>query len=230
MHSSKDERPNSHNLHEILLEIENMIRANGKFSTTIGKEEIIAIAPVGKSEAAGMQTQLRRMIKGFIFEASQEAQISFSYGHASFPQDGASGRDILKKADENTAEEAQVQKQQNILVVDDEPTLVEGLRHWLNRGGYKNIATATDGQEALEKIDQSVPDLILLDMRMPRMSGYEVIGRLKQNAKTQSIPILIISAYEVETEKFRQYTTNAIPSISKPVNMELLQKWVEYLL
>ena len=118
----------------------------------------------------------------------------------------------------------------HILLVDDETALVEGVRRWLDRAGYKHIDTANDGQEALKKVETVMPDIILLDMHMPKMSGYEVIGRLKQNVKTQSIPILIVSAYEIETEKFRQYTGNAIPAISKPVNMELLQKWVEYLL
>jgi PAS domain S-box-containing protein len=221
---------NTHNLHEVILEIENMLKAGGQFSTLIGKNEIVVIAPVGKAEAARAQTRLRRMIKHFIFEANQDSRLRFSYGRASFPDDALNTRTLLKQADESVVDEIDEQKTKNILLVDDEAPLIEGLTHWFARTGYKHVATACDGQEALQKIETLLPDLIILDMHMPKMSGYEVIGRLKQNTKTQSIPILIVSAYEVETEKFRQYTTNAIPSISKPVNMELLQKWVEYLL
>ena len=221
---------NNHNLHEIILEIENMLKASEKFSTLIGKNEIIVIAPVGKAEAVETQTRLRRMIKNFIFEAGKDSELNFSYGRASFPEDSTNARALLKKADADVTDERQEQKLKNILLVDDETALVEGVRRWLDRAGYKHIDTANDGQEALKKVETVMPDIILLDMHMPKMSGYEVIGRLKQNVKTQSIPILIVSAYEIETEKFRQYTGNAIPAISKPVNMELLQKWVEYLL
>jgi PAS domain S-box-containing protein len=221
---------NTHNLHEIILEIENMLKTGGKFSTLIGKNEIVVIAPVGKAEAAATQAKLRRMIKNFIFEASQDSELNFSYGCASFPEDSTNARALLKKADANVTDERQEQKLKNILLVDDEVQLVEGLRHWLDRSGYKHIDCAYDGQEALQKVETVMPDIILLDMHMPKMSGYEVIGRLKQNVKTQSIPILIVSAYEIETEKFRKYAGNAIPAISKPVNMELLQKWIEYLL
>jgi PAS domain S-box-containing protein len=221
---------NNHNLHEIILEIENVLKTNEKFTTLIGKNEIMVLASVGKAESAATQMQLKRMIKNFIFEATQDSRLNFSYGRASFPEDANNPRELLRIADASVIDEHSEQKTKRILLVDDEVLLVEGVERWLNHLGYMHIDTAHDGQEALKRIDDITPDLIVLDMSMPKMSGYEVIGRLKQNIKTQSIPILIVSAYEVETEKFRQYTANAIPAISKPTNLDLLQKWVEYLL
>lgn len=225
-----DKPVSNHNLHEVILEIENMLKANEKFATLIGKNEIIIIAHVTKSEAAATQAQLRRMVKNFIFEASQDTELNLGYGRASFPEDADNARALIAKADESVIDEQKEQKLKRILLVDDEKTLTEGLKRWFNNRDYENVETAYDGQDALQHIERAMPDLILLDMNMPQMSGYEVIGRLKQNIKTQTIPILIVSAYEVETEKFRQYTNNAMPAISKPVDLELLQKWVEYLL
>ena len=80
-----------------------------------------------------------------------------------------------------------------VMVVDDEVLLVKALKRQLERLGYKKVAEAYDGEDALEKIKSFIADLIILDMKMPKMNGYEVIGRLKEDTRTKDIPILIMS-------------------------------------
>ncbi len=80
-----------------------------------------------------------------------------------------------------------------ILIVDDEPFNVDTLEQELADLDYQTVS-ACDGQEALDKVDCEAPDLVLLDIRMPVMDGFEVLRRLKAGAKTRDIPVIVISA------------------------------------
>jgi DNA-binding response OmpR family regulator len=80
-----------------------------------------------------------------------------------------------------------------ILVADDEPPVVQIIRANLELDGYE-VITAFDGLQALEKARAEKPDLLILDVMMPRMDGFEVLSRLKQDAETENIPILMLTA------------------------------------
>jgi DNA-binding response OmpR family regulator len=80
-----------------------------------------------------------------------------------------------------------------ILIVDDEPDMLEILRFRLEKNGYK-IVTASSGEEGLKKAETAKPDLILLDILLPGMSGLEVARKLKKNKLTKNIPIIIVTA------------------------------------
>lgn len=83
--------------------------------------------------------------------------------------------------------------QKTILIIDDEPDVIDVIRAVLKTKGYK-LLTANGGEEGLHKAERDRPNLIVLDLMMPRMSGLEVIKRLKKNEKTADIPIIVISA------------------------------------
>ncbi len=83
----------------------------------------------------------------------------------------------------------------HILVVDDSPDNVFLIQTILEEEGYA-IATAEDGAAALAQIEQSPPDLVLLDVMMPGMDGFEVTKRIRQNKKLSFIPILLITAHD----------------------------------
>ena len=80
-----------------------------------------------------------------------------------------------------------------ILIVDDVPTNVILVQAILKKEGY-NLLTTDSGPKALRIADEKVPNLILLDIMMPGMDGYEVLQRLKNNPKTNEIPVIIMSA------------------------------------
>lgn len=80
-----------------------------------------------------------------------------------------------------------------ILVVDDEPFIVEMVSSRLKAGGYDTV-TAGDGETALEKVRSEKPDLIILDVMMPKMDGFQVCAALKQDERYQSIPVLMFTA------------------------------------
>lgn len=80
-----------------------------------------------------------------------------------------------------------------ILVVDDEPDIVKVVRKRLEESGYE-VVTASDGQEGLEKARGVSPDLVILDLMLPKMDGYRVCGLLKRDARYAKIPVIIFSA------------------------------------
>ena len=111
----------------------------------------------------------------------------------------------------------------NLLVVDDEPDIVAFLGHSLSAQGYQ-VRSASNGLEALERTGESIPDLILLDLKMPGMDGYEVIRRLKGNEVTRGIPIIVITASPVDKERDKVQVLGMGVSqyMTKPLSVETI--------
>ncbi|MDJ0556611.1 MAG: response regulator [Microcoleaceae cyanobacterium MO_207.B10] len=112
-------------------------------------------------------------------------------------------------------------KQPCILVVDDEPNNVFLLEELLISEGY-NILSANSGAEAIKLIAKSQPDLILLDVMMPQMSGFEVCDRLRQSSKFQTTPIIFLTALDDEESKLKGLELMGDDYITKPFNSRLL--------
>lgn len=106
-----------------------------------------------------------------------------------------------------------------ILVVDDTINNLQILTDMLNDAGYK-VRAATDGELALRSIQTKAPDIILLDIVMPGMDGFEVCHRLKADAGTQSIPVIFISALDDELSKMKGFKAGAVDFINKPFHAE----------
>ena len=116
-----------------------------------------------------------------------------------------------------------------ILVVDDEPTTVQLIEFVLQRQGYRTKA-AIDGPGALEAVKKFSPDLIVLDVLMPGMSGLDVCHRLKSDAQTSHIPVVILSALGGETEVQAGLSAGADAYLLKPFQPVELMKYVEDIL
>ncbi len=111
-----------------------------------------------------------------------------------------------------------------ILVVDDHPQNVELLEAYLLPEGYE-VATAFDGVEALERVEESTPDIVLLDVMMPRMDGYEVCQKLKSDEETRFIPIVMVTALKDLDDKIKSIEAGADDFLTKPiVKLELLTR------
>lgn len=111
-----------------------------------------------------------------------------------------------------------------ILIVDDNKVNVELIRSQLKRYDY-DLQVAYDGEEALEKIEKNPPDLVLLDLMMPKISGYEVCRSIKQNKKTQFIPVIVITALQELDDKIKAIELGADDFLVKPFNkLELVTR------
>jgi DNA-binding response OmpR family regulator len=111
-----------------------------------------------------------------------------------------------------------------ILVVDDDPELTDGLRMVLEKQGYR-VVTARDGQQGKQQVYQQRPDLMILDMMMPRMGGYPVLEHFK--GKPDAPPIIMITANEGSRHKAYAEYLGVIDYIRKPFAMERLLESVE---
>jgi signal transduction histidine kinase len=106
----------------------------------------------------------------------------------------------------------------SVLIVDDTIYNIQLLSLMLIRQGYK-VYQATSGLEALDKVNEQLPDIILLDIRMPDINGYEVCTRLKSNPITKDIPIIFISSIEEPSEKVEAFSVGGVDYISKPFQL-----------
>ena len=106
-----------------------------------------------------------------------------------------------------------------ILIVDDEPFNVDYLEQELRDSNYDTIS-AQSGQEALEQAVSECPALILLDIMMPGMDGYEVCERLKADERTRDIPVIFISALSETEDKVKAFTTGGVDYVPKPFQPE----------
>jgi signal transduction histidine kinase/DNA-binding response OmpR family regulator len=102
-----------------------------------------------------------------------------------------------------------------ILVVDDSTANLQLLMNLLSEQGY-TVYPASDGALALEFVKSTLPDLILLDIKMPEMDGYEVCRRLKANERVASIPVIFLSALEEESDKVKGFQAGGVDYITKP--------------
>ena len=111
-----------------------------------------------------------------------------------------------------------------IFIADDELDFVSTLKSRLEFEGFV-VITAADGKEALQRITDEKPDLILLDIMMPTMNGYQVCRELKTNPDTRPIPVLMLTAKSQESDRFWGKEAGADDYVTKPFDMEdLIEK------
>jgi two-component system alkaline phosphatase synthesis response regulator PhoP/two-component system response regulator VicR len=109
-----------------------------------------------------------------------------------------------------------------ILAVDDEKHIVRLIQVNLERAGYE-VVTAFDGVEALKKVAEERPDLIVLDVMMPQMDGFETLKNLKANPQTRDIPVIMLTAKAQDADVFRGWQSGVDCYLTKPFNpLELL--------
>jgi DNA-binding response OmpR family regulator len=110
-----------------------------------------------------------------------------------------------------------------VLIIEDEPNIVLSLEFLLEREGYET-ATAADGERGLALVRELRPDMVLLDIMMPRLNGYQVCQAIKADPNLAQIPVVILSAKGQEVEKLKGLALGASAYITKPFgNQEVLE-------
>lgn len=116
-----------------------------------------------------------------------------------------------------------------ILIADDEQNIVISLEFLMKREGYE-VSIASDGEEAVQRIRAEVPDLVLLDVMMPKKSGFEVCQEVKSNPDLQSVRILMLTAKGRDTEVAKGLALGADAYMTKPFSTKELVERVRSLL
>ena len=113
-----------------------------------------------------------------------------------------------------------------ILIVDDELPIRELLSESLKGGGYETL-TAASGEEALEAAVKFVPDLILLDLAMPKMDGWGVLSRLYSEPKTRDIPVIVITGRTDTESLLKPERMQTLDYFFKPIDLEQLHDFIK---
>jgi two-component system, cell cycle response regulator DivK len=121
------------------------------------------------------------------------------------------------------------QKEYKILVVDDSTTNVVLLEAILDEKGY-HIETALNAKEAYAIIERESPDLILLDLLMPKISGFDFLEEIRKNEKTKNTPVIVVSALTDEENVEKILKMGAIDFVKKPIDLQYLVDKVEAVL
>jgi DNA-binding response OmpR family regulator len=116
-----------------------------------------------------------------------------------------------------------------VLVVDDEPSILLSLEFLMEQEGY-DVHTATDGDEALQSIHETLPDLILLDVMMPKRDGFEVCQTIRANPEWKEVKIIILTAKGREVDQEKGLALGADDYITKPFATQELVKKVKMVL
>ncbi len=132
----------------------------------------------------------------------------------------------LAEIEEQNAVHDSALKNKKILIVDDSATVRKLIADKLEKSGHE-VFCAIDGMDALEKIDRIVPDLILLDIAMPRMDGYQVCKLIRGGEKTKDVPVIMISGKDGFFDKVRGRMAGTTGYMTKPFGPETLMKTIE---
>jgi two-component system phosphate regulon response regulator PhoB len=116
-----------------------------------------------------------------------------------------------------------------IMVVEDEAALATMLRYNLEKQGFR-VEEAADGQEALNRIAETRPDLVLLDWMLPTMSGIEVCRQLRRRPNTRDLPVIMVTARVEDQDAVRALNTGADDYVTKPFSIEALMARMRALL
>jgi DNA-binding NarL/FixJ family response regulator len=119
-----------------------------------------------------------------------------------------------------------VRDNKRLLLIDDDPNLILLVKDYLEFRGYE-VVTAENGREALEVLDQDIPDMIICDVMMPEMDGYALVDHVRKDPRTNWIPVLFLSAKGQSQDRVRGLNTGADVYMVKPFEPEELVAQVE---
>ncbi len=116
-----------------------------------------------------------------------------------------------------------------VLVVDDEPNIVLSLEFLMQQAGFE-VLTAVDGESALQRVAERKPDLVLLDISLPGLSGFDVLSRLRAQPDFARLPIIMLTAHGREVEREKGLALGADDYVTKPFSTRALVEKVRTLL
>jgi len=114
-----------------------------------------------------------------------------------------------------------------VLVIDDNPTIVELIKYAVNLQGRYDVVVAYDGVEGLERIYLERPDCVIIDVKMPRMDGYQLARCLRGDPRTLNVPLIILSAMTREQDQMTGYLSGVDGFLTKPFKPSAVNAAIE---
>lgn len=190
----------------VVLEAIERLQDDGKDKASFEKHYILALAYLNLGQIAEGIYQLRQALR-------------------TRPEDDFLKDRLAELIRIESTEHEEVSQRPTVLVVDDSPTIRRLVEITLEREGYQ-VITAVDGQEGLAKIMDELPDLVLLDITMPRMNGYQLCKTIKTNQETANIPVIMLSGKDEVANKEMGRKAGSSGYITKPFEPDELVNYV----
>lgn len=224
-HELSPERANS-----VIKEVEAIVKSSLRQSEDNlfkGRDEMVLIlSKCNKEDAARIRERLAQALEYYISSQKLESALKLQFGYATYPDDATDEEGLIEKSNKIIESGVTAKK---VLFVEDEPDQIMMVKLHLESQGYR-VISAMDGEEGLTRARQDKPDLILLDLILPKIGGFEVCRRLKQEPGTSSIPILVITVSGVIDAKEKSFAAGADDYIQKPYDPKDLALKIEKLL
>lgn len=115
----------------------------------------------------------------------------------------------------------------SVLVVDDDPAIRKVLTTTLELEGYE-IDVAVDGEEALARLEHKLPDLMILDIMMPRVNGLDVLEKLRGQKETSDLPVILLTAKSSQEDQWEGWRRGVDYYMTKPFDVEDLLRFIEF--
>jgi len=181
-------------------------------------EMVLIMAEVDTAGAQSIAGRIKQMAEERTYKiASRTVKTLVAITTATYPDEGGTEQELLQAAEETLGRPEKAPTR--ILVVDDEPKLQQFIKEVLERRDYE-VTTTGSGPEALEQLKRQKIDLILLDLMMPAMDGYEVYHLLKENPATKDIPVIIVTAKGERKDRQLGLESATYNYVAKPFQTE----------
>ena len=116
-----------------------------------------------------------------------------------------------------------------ILVADDDPAIQKVLFQTFKLEGYE-VATASDGEEALTELEGELPDVVVLDVMMPKLDGFDVLKRIRANPRTKALPVILLTARSSQEDVWQGWQSGVDYYMTKPFDVEDLLRFLAHVL
>jgi len=188
--------------HMTHIEGEYMVYENGDCAVLLPQFDIEEAINLSRKIVASYETAIHK-------HTGKEPDKNILLGMAVFPENGKNGGELLGFAENEST------RKKKILIVDDQDQIILFIKRMVEKNDMYECMSASDGQEAIAKVHELRPDLVICDLIMPKMNGYELIGYLKSNLTTKHIPIIILSGQNIEDDKIISMIPDGLPVLSK---------------
>ena len=208
-----------------------------------GDEFLVLFPETSAQEAYTVLQRLKEKFTNYNFSnlnLDKKIELEFSSGIAEIKSPKDEIKAVLEKADQAlydvkqnnkgrvkiSHQVAETRENKNILIIDDENVIVDLIRTRLNSLGY-NIKYSSNGKEGISLVEKTAPELIILDLMMPKLNGFEVIRQLKSDPDTEDIKIIVLSSKQSDKDINRTFELGADDYLSKPFSLAELENRVK---
>lgn len=215
---------NGEKVNQVIQGLEELIRGSLRRKADVAVKDahavMVLLPETGRQGAFIVAGRLREAASDYLSKQGLRRRPEVVLGAASFPEEGPTAEALIESA------QARLKKKRRLLIVDDEADFVHVLNDRLMTDGQFDCLHAFDGAEGLKKAREENLDLIILDLRLPKMDGHEVISHLKGNIKTREIPIIILTGSQEEVKHASEILPGGIPVLIKTEGFDKLVKMI----